>query len=416
MTGFFTKGQTKSITRPDGKHLSCNSCGLYRDVKSPKMVPYGSFEKGIMCIGEYIEETEDLRGKPWQGKAGTLFKKTLEELGVDLFKDCISLNATNCRAIDENGKTRKPKPFEVDCCRRIVLAAIKQYKPKVIILFGITAVQSVIGNRWKKDLGTIQKWTGWTIPDQEFQAWICPTLHPTYVLREDKPEVTNVWKQDLLNALETVNTKLFPVYKEPTIHYLSENELGQLRRIKFGKIAFDYETTGLKPHGKGHRIVCMSIAVSTDEVYAFMMPTNKALQQPIIELLENPDVAKIAHNLKYERMWTFNCLRGTVVQNWKHDTMIKAHLLDNRTGITGLKFQTAINFGIFDYASEVTPFLSPTNGESEKGANGINQLLEYVKQPGNAQKVLKYCAYDSIFTFRLSLLQNQEIEQLQLPF
>jgi hypothetical protein len=61
MAGFFTKEQTQSITRPDGKHLSCNSCGLYKQCSSPKMQPYGNFEKQIMCIGDAPSEEEDLR-------------------------------------------------------------------------------------------------------------------------------------------------------------------------------------------------------------------------------------------------------------------------------------------------------------------------------------------------------------------
>lgn len=417
MSGFFTKDQTKSSTRPDGKQLSCNTCGLYKDCHTPRMQPTGNFAKQIMCIGEMPEEIEDVRGKHWQGKSGTLLREAFAEYDIDLFEDCISINAVNCRAKDEDGKNRRVKPFEIDCCKRSVLGYIKQYNPRVIILFGGAALQSIIGGRWKKDLGGVNKWRGFIIPDQEFQAWVCPTLHPTFVLKEDKPEVTNVWKQDLAKIFETLNTKLFPLYKEPTIHYLSENELGQLRRIKSGTIAFDYETTGLKPHGKGHKIVCMSIAVSADEVYVFMMPTNKALQQPVIELLENPDVGKIAHNAKYETAWTFNCLRGTIVKNWIHDTMIKAHILDNRPGITSLKWQVYANFGCIDYSSEVTPYLQATEGtKSENGANGINKLLEYVKQPENAQKVLKYCALDSVYTYRLALLQNQQFEQLLLPF
>jgi uracil-DNA glycosylase family 4 len=418
MEGFFTKTQTKSTTRPDGKQLSCNTCGLYKGCHTPHMKPFGEFAKQIMCIGENPEELDDIRGKQWQGKAGTFLRKTFEQYGIDLFKDCVHINAVNCRVVDESGKNRRLKPFEIDCCKRSVLGYIAEYKPKVIILFGGSALQSIIGGRWKKDLGTITKWRGHTIPDQEFKAWICPTMHPVFVLKEDKPEVEKVWNQDLANIFNLLKTQVvFPVNKEPVIHYLSENELGQLRKIKSGKIAFDYETTGLKPHSKGHSIVCMSIAVSADEVYSFMMPTNKALQQPIIELLENPNVGKICHNLKYELAWTFNCLRGTVVQNWICDTMLKAHLLDNRTGVTGLKFQTAIHFGIFDYSSEVTPYLQASEGvESEKGANGINQLLKYVRTPENAQKVLKYCSLDSVYTYRLSLLQDKQFEQLLLPF
>lgn len=417
MAGFFTKDQTKSIERPDGKQLSCFTCGLYGKSITPKMKPFGEFRKEIMCIGESPEEIEDIRGKHWQGKAGVYLRKTFDELGIDLFKDCVHVNAVNCRCVNEEGDNRRAKPFEISCCKRSILGYIKEYKPKVIILFGGSALQSIIGGRWKKDLGTITKWRGFTIPDQELKAWICPTMHPIYLLKENKPEIENVWKQDLVMFFELINNQvILPTYAEPIIHYLSENELGQLRKIKSGKIAFDYETTGLKPHSNGHSIVCMSIAISQNEVYVFKVPENKALQQPIIELLENPNVGKIGHNIKYEHSWTFNCLRGTTVQNWICDTMLKAHLLDNRTGTTSLKFQVYTTFGIVDYASEVTPFLGCLSTESEKGANGINQLKTFVKNPENTQKMLKYCAYDAIYTFRLSLVQDKKFEQLLLPF
>jgi len=412
MTGFFSKIETRSVTRPDGRHLSCTACGLFRTAHTPKMKPFGDFEKQIMCIGAVPEEIEDIRGKQWQGKSGQLLKKTLAELGIDLFKDCINLNAVNCRPKTEEGETKIPKPFEVECCRRIVMSYIKQYKPKVIILFGNLAVQSVIGDRWKKDLGQISKWTGFTIPDQELQTWLCPVFHPIYLVKDDKPELMSVWKRDLKKAVELSNNSLFPVYKKPNIIYLEKTELDVFDKIKSGAIAFDFETTGLKPHMTGHKIICASVATSQQDVYVFMMPNKRSLRQAFVRLLENENVKKIAHNMKYEHAWSLNILEANV-KNWSFDTMLAAHILDNREGTTGLKFQTFVRFGIIDYASDVTPFLSASD---EFGSNTINSIQTFVKSTESAMKLQEYCALDSVFTFRLYAIQKQEMEQLQLPF
>ena len=414
MVGFFTKAETKSIVRPDGKHLSCNSCGLYRTANSPKMEPYGDFGKEIMLIGESPGDTDDIRNKPWQGKDGTFLRKTLEELGINMVKDCVTINAVNCRPGDTTTKKhRKPEPFEIDCCRRIVLNAIRQYKPKVVILLGTSALQSVVGTRWKRDLGSINKWTGFTIPDQELQTWVCPVFNSTYVLREDKPEVTLVWKIDLQRAINMVQRLDFPVFKEPKIHYLEPTGLSLLRTLTCTQIAFDYEITGLKPHQKGHKIVCASVAVSGDVVYAFLMPQKRSLQQPFMELLEDENIKKIGYNIKFEQTWTYNCLHGVQIKNWTHDGLQAAHILDNRTGVTGLKFQTYVNFGVIDYSSEIQPFLE---GVDSKNSNSHNRLEEFVKIKENAKKVLTYCAMDSVFTYRLAHIQKLELEQIQLPF
>ena len=56
-SGFFSVEETKSKTRPSGnKAFSCASCGLYKDIKSPRMAPFGDFEKQIIStdqIGEF---------------------------------------------------------------------------------------------------------------------------------------------------------------------------------------------------------------------------------------------------------------------------------------------------------------------------------------------------------------------------
>jgi len=413
--GFFSKKDLESKTRPTGKSHSCVSCGLYKTCNNSRMAPFGKFKKGILNIGEAPGEVEDRVGKPWQGKTGKLLQQTYKDLGIDLFEDCLNINSIICRPSDKNGHNRTPTNVEIECCRKNVLKIIDSYKPKLIILLGNAAVYSLIGHRWKRDLGGIMKWRGWTIPDQDFKTWICPTFHPSYVERSDEKVEEVIWRQDLKTAFDLIATQeyqgkkfllhSFPKYKEPNIEVI--DDLYVLTNIRGGYVAFDYETTGLKPHAPGHRIVCCAIANGPDHAYVFMMPKTKKERQPLIDLLIDKRIEKVASNMKFEDTWTKVRLKCKVLK-WKHDTMIMAHVLDNRPGITSLKFQAYINFGIVDYDSEISPYL-----EADKtNANSFNKILDLIAKPGGKESLLKYCGYDAIYEYRLAQFQIESM----LPF
>ena len=386
--------------------LSCISCGLHEGVASHKILPHGHGKKGILIIGEAPGTVEDRRNLPWQGQSGRLLEKTLAQLGVNLFEDCVSVNAVNCRPPNN----RAPKPFEMDCCRAVVLNNIfETFKPKVIILLGSIALQSFMSPRWPSDLGAIAKWRGWCIPDRDYKAFVVPTYHPSYILRIDSREANTVWKQDLEKAVEAVG-KPFPRFQEPTIEIIEDLSIFNDAENHIDEMAFDYETTGLKSQGKGHRIVCASVAFNSTKVFAFMMPDTKLERKPFVDLLINPSVGKMAHNMKFEHAWTLNRLK-VEVQNWHWDSMIAAHNLDNRSGVTGLKFQTYVNFGVIDYSSEITPYL-----RSDGGGNGFNKIYELLEQEGGPEKLLKYCALDSHYEYILAQKQMDEMNYNDLPF
>ena len=170
------------------KGQTCQMCGLYRKVKTPKMEPFGNFKKRILVIGEAPGEEEDTKGRHWQGKAGRALQMAFRRRGFDLFEDCLNINAINCKPADN----RKPTSQEVACCRARVIQVITERNPRLIILVGGTAIQSIIGHVWKKDLGGVSKWRGWQIPDRTFNAWMCPIFHPSYVEKSDS-EVKTIW-------------------------------------------------------------------------------------------------------------------------------------------------------------------------------------------------------------------------------
>jgi DNA polymerase len=385
--------------------LSCLTCGLHEEAESPKMQPYGDGERGILIIGEAPGQVEDRKGLPWQGKTGRLLQSTMHKFGIDLFKDCVCVNAVNCRP----PRNRTPKPFEIDCCREVIVAnIIDEFKPKVIILLGSIALQSFLSPRWPTDLGGITKWRGFKIPDRDYRCFVVPTFHPSYVVRMDSREVNTVWEQDLKLAVEARGEK-FPRFPKPDIRII--DDLDVLTNFEPDEIAFDYETTGLKPQRKGHRVVCASVAINDSLVYAFMIPPSPAEREPFVQLLCNPGIGKMAHNMKFEKAWSEERLRVEVV-NWQWDSMLAAHQLDNRSGITGLKFQTYVNFGVADYSSEVTPYLR----KKEDGGNGFNSIYELLEEEGGKEKLLTYCALDSHYEYLLAKKQMELLDYQYLPF
>jgi len=170
-------------------------------------------------------------------------------------------------------------------------------------------------------------------------------------------------------------------------------------------VAFDYETTGLKPHAEGHKIISASICAEPDQAYSFMMPyKSKSCMRLWKEIMQTDCSGKMAHNMKYEMTWTETIL-GYSVKNWEWDSMQAAHILDNRGGVTGLKFQVYVNFGISDYSSEIKPYL-----ESEKkNANVKNRIEELITTESGKQKLLLYGGLDSLYEYKLAIKQRKEI-------
>lgn len=399
MKGFFTKEQTKSVSRPDGKTYSCVSCGLLKQSQHGRLEAQGKFKKKILIVGKCSNEIEDRTGILWKTKQASILRKALEQNNIDLNEDCLSINAVRCFC------EKDPTNYHIDCCRKNITKIIEEQKPKLVICLGISALYSLIGLNWKKGMDSINKWVGWQIPDQFYNTWVCPTYHP-FEIPEDSPVMELDFQKHITNAIAKLNSKI--KYKEPQIDFI--DDLSVLYDITSDMVSIDYETTGLKPHGKGHRIVCAAVADTPDHAYVFMMPESKSDKQPFIDLLANSDIKKLAHNMKFEQAWSVERLRQPV-RNWYWDSMQAAHILDNKPDISGLKFQSYVNFGIYDYDSEISPYLKSF---TEKNANAHNRILELINKPGGKKQLLTYCALDTIYEYRLALLQMQQIEARNL--
>lgn len=395
-TGFFSQGELVP-KRPISK--GCSSCGLSKKCLNPKMSFSGQGEKKVLIVGESPGKLDDYRNSYFQGESGAYLRNVLDCIGVDLEKDCWCYNAVQCYS------EKTPTVRHISACRTRVWKTVEELGPKVIILLGRIPLYSFIGHRWKKDVGTVEKWRGFFIPDRDLHTWLCPVFHPSYLLKQKELDVSHLfYKQDLQRAFEQVDVPLptFPLEKDCVEITLSEKKAIRWMDHLLGKspeyVAFDYETTGLKPHKKGHRIVCVSFADSVDHAFAF--PITEGVIPHVQTFLKRKIIGKIASNLKFEECWS-RVHMVTSVRNWVWDTMQCAHVLDNRPGITSIKFQALVRYGLFDYDSHIEGFL---RSENEKDGNAFNRIDKV-----DMRELLMYCGIDSLLEYRVAHDQMQEI-------
>jgi len=106
-------------------------------------------------------------------------------------------------------------------------------------------------------------------------------------------------------------------------------------------------------------------------------------------------IGKIASNLKFEERWTRYFLKHRV-RNWDWDTMLAAHVLNNATGITGLKFQAFVQLGQSQYDKHIEPYLKSSKGQH------LNRIREIP-----LKDLLVYNGMDSFLEIKLATLQKR---------
>jgi len=403
----FDLAETPQPRGSAGRPLSCVSCGLFRNVLSPVMQPWGDGRAGLMVIGDAPGESDDRLGKPWQGREGVVLRGALSDAGVSLERDCVSTNVVNCRLPG----TRAPTPHEVACCRvKVVSPAVAQRHPKVILLLGGSATSGVMGSLYPDADDRIGKWRGWAVPVPEWGCWLCPTFHPGYVAREEKhPEVRVIWEQDIRRAVAKLDDpvpKVEDLRSMVTILRTDDEVEAALARVRRrgSPVSFDYESTGLS--ALVQQLVCASFAQSPNRAYAFMFRDSERVRVAWRDFLADPGVGKISHNLSFEDKWS--CVHfGVDDVRWVFDTMQGAHILDNRPGICGLKLQLFMVFGIKPYDTLISPYLKSID---ERDLRAPNRIHEFIEKYGE-DEALYYCGIDSLGALRLASRQMKQMKR-----
>lgn len=390
MNGFFS---SSVIQKPKAEGLlpKCGACRLYKGCESPKMEVYGDGERGVMVVGEAPSQTEDEQGRPFVGKTGTLLRETLAEFDVRLDRDAWATNALICHP--PNGAT--PDIKQISHCRPNLANAIAKYKPRVIIPLGRTALVSVMTPYWT-DVEVMERWVGWKIPLKDH--WICPTYHPSFILRMKNQLLDRLFYQHLRDAFKI---KTDP---PPQKDYAKQVEVVYDDRVVWDALceidgegdwaAVDYETNCIKPEYPKAKIY--SCAVSNGRRTISYLWTPKA-REATGKFFRSKRTRKIASNAKFEERWTRQEF-GHGVRNWGWDTMIAAHVLDNREKITSIKFQALVLLGVPTYNSHIEPYLY---SDKDSPYNRIEQA--------DVGQLLYYGGMDALLEHQVAMIQRREM-------
>ncbi len=390
---------------------NCSQCKI--SCRTPAMSYSGEGKKKILILTGYPSHNEDRKGRIFSGTTGEWIRKKLHLLGYDLDKDFWSMPVVGCT------HSKQPTKTIIKRCQDNVQKAISKLKPKAVFIFGSTAIDSVLGE-WLHTTSDIAM-SGNMIPMLDEKYWAFPLLSIRSAMQKEKdPNYQAYFLYTLKLALEKSNS----LPKLPKINYVKpvkiltkpkdiiselENFLDDLYDNP-ESTAFDYETSGLNPFIEGHIITCVSISTK-DKCISFPIDYPDAYESDddywdmldlLKEYLENPDFLKIAHRAQFEYIWSI-LLLDIEPQNLVC-TKLNQHILDNRQGITGLKHQAFVRWGIKDYDKSAEPYIKSKNNSS------FNTMH---KMPLPDQ--LMYCGIDSYLEIILYHEQMRELKEREIP-
>jgi uracil-DNA glycosylase len=161
----------------------CRACDLWENATQ---TVFGEGAEGapLMLVGEQPGDQEDLQGKPFVGPAGKLLERALTEAGIDRRRVYLT-NAVKHFRWTRRGKRRlheKPNAGQVRACRPWLEAEIEVVRPRLIVLLGATAAQSVMGPALR-----VSRQRGEVLPSP-FGIPVLATVHPSSILRATDAE------------------------------------------------------------------------------------------------------------------------------------------------------------------------------------------------------------------------------------
>lgn len=183
-----------SLTEVQHQCQDCTACDLSHS-RTQVVFSAGNPHASCMIIGEAPGQQEDESGEPFVGRSGQLLMQFLADVGIHRERDVYICNTVKCRP----PQNRKPTLAEKEACRSFLEAQIRWVRPKLIVLCGATAVQSLLPDE-KRSITQIRgQWFERTLFEEAVK--IMPVFHPSYLLRHHSLEAGKpraLMRQDLL--------------------------------------------------------------------------------------------------------------------------------------------------------------------------------------------------------------------------
>jgi DNA polymerase len=161
-----------------GTAAACKGCDLWK-LGTQTVFGEGPESAEVMFVGEQPGDQEDRAGKPFVGPAGRLLDKALAEAGIDRSTTYMT-NAVKHFKWQARGKRRihqKPTWAEVTACRPWLESEVVVVHPRVLVLLGATAAQSLLGRQFRVTRNRRN------LIDSDLADAVTATIHPSAILR-----------------------------------------------------------------------------------------------------------------------------------------------------------------------------------------------------------------------------------------
>jgi uracil-DNA glycosylase family protein len=178
---------------PDARDLAvvraaaacCHGCELWRQA-TQTVFGEGPDNADIALVGEQPGDREDIEGRPFVGPAGRVLDDALERAGIDRERAYVT-NAVKHFRFKQRGKRRlheRPTRSQMVACQPWLRAEIEIVAPRLVVLMGAVAAQSVLGASF-----SVLRERGRVLHDGP--AGLPPlvaTVHPSSILRAPDDE------------------------------------------------------------------------------------------------------------------------------------------------------------------------------------------------------------------------------------
>ena len=168
------QNKIEKLSKLKKKINSIENCNL-KDNSKNLILGDGNIKSPIMIIGETPGEAEDDCGFSFQGEVGPLLKKMLLAIDLDINK-IYKTYSINFRTPED----RKPTTKEIKRYSPFLKDHISIIDPKIIILMGSTAMESIINSNNKISVER-GKWKEIILKNKSYPLMI--TYSPSYLLR-----------------------------------------------------------------------------------------------------------------------------------------------------------------------------------------------------------------------------------------
>lgn len=181
----------------------CHGCDLWENA-TQTVFGEGASRAEMMLVGEQPGDREDVEGKPFVGPAGRVLDEALEAAGIDRGRVYVTNAVKHFRWV-RRGKRRlheKPNAQQVRACRPWLEAEITTMRPRLLVLMGATAAQSVLGPTFR-----VTQHRGKRLPTPLGVPAVA-TVHPSSILRAPDDAARHEAMESLIADLRSAHSAL----------------------------------------------------------------------------------------------------------------------------------------------------------------------------------------------------------------